>query len=282
MLVAWQLTPASGTGEIHARYWADTAFEPELVLSKPQDGSTLAARGLLTAGDDNGDLAVAYVQDVPGRGPAIAVASVDQPPARFAVKRVTRFQRTDRPVLSWSVSREAWGRYFRVAIDGVDVGVTGRRSFRPPVPLGQGAHSWQVTALDRRGQRYVAPASVVRVDTLPATVSARVSGKRRAGTLLRLAVHATDAPPATASGAPVATSGVKSITVDWGDHTSERIRRGARHAYLAPGRYKLRIVVLDRAGNRTTTVERLRIAKPPKQKRRHGHGGHAARMRAAR
>ena len=272
MLVAWQLTPASGAPEIHARYWADTAFEPELVLSKPQYGPVLGARGLLTAGDDGGDLAVAYVQDVPGRGPAIAVATVDQPPARFAVKRVTRFQRTDRPVLSWTVSREAWGRYFRVTVDGVDAGITGRRAFRPRTPLAQGAHSWQVTALDRRGQAYVAPASVVRVDTVPATVSARVSGKLRAGVLLRLAVSATDAPPVAAAGvAPVATSGVKSIAVDWGDHTREQIRRGARHAYARPGRYRVRIVVLDRAGNRATTVQRLRIAKPPRHAAKH-HG----------
>ncbi|HYV17146.1 MAG TPA: hypothetical protein VE972_14130, partial [Conexibacter sp.] len=157
MLVAWQLTPASGMPELHARYWAETAFQSELVLSKPQYGPVLGARGLLSAGDDGGDLAVAYVQDVPGRGPAIAVATVDQPPARFAVKRMTRFQRTERPLLSWTVSREAWGRYFRVTVDGVQVAITGRRSFRPRTPLAQGAHSWQVTALDRRGQAYVAP-----------------------------------------------------------------------------------------------------------------------------
>jgi hypothetical protein len=282
MLVAWQLTPASGSGELHARYWADTAFQPELVLSKPQYGPVLGTRGLLSAGDDAGDLAVAYVQDVPGRGPAIAVATIDQPPARFAVKRVTRFQRTDRPVLAWTVSREAWGRYFRVTLDGVQVGITGRRSFRPRTPLAQGAHSWQVTALDRRGQSYAAPGSVVRVDTVPATVTAHVSGKLRAGALLRLAVNATDALPTTASGvAPVATSGVKSIAVDWGDHTTEQIRHGARHTYLKPGRYKVRIVVLDRAGNRTTTVQRLKIVKPPKRHKGNAHG-HAARAQRAR
>ncbi|HYV14700.1 MAG TPA: PKD domain-containing protein, partial [Conexibacter sp.] len=90
----------------------------------------------------------------------------------------------------------------------------------------------------------------------------------------RLAVRATDASSVTAAGvAPVATSGVKSIAVDWGDHTTEPIRRGARHAYAKPGRYKVRIVVLDRAGNRTTTIERLKITKPPRRHRA-GHGTH--------
>ncbi|MGB2712381.1 MAG: hypothetical protein WBC33_12805, partial [Conexibacter sp.] len=164
MLVAWQLTPASGAPEVRVRYFADGTFEPEQVVSRPELGPTLAARGLLVASDDNGDLVVAYVQDVPAGGPAIAVATVDQPPASFAPKRNAQFQRSDRPVLAWTSSREAWGRYFRVAIDGVEAGVTGRRTFRVPTPLGQGAHSWQVTALDRRGQQFAARLSTVRID----------------------------------------------------------------------------------------------------------------------
>ena len=35
-----------------------------------------------------------------------------------------------------------------MTIDGVRAGITGRRSFRPPAPLAQGAHTWQVLALD--------------------------------------------------------------------------------------------------------------------------------------
>jgi hypothetical protein len=272
MLVAWQLTPASGGAEIHGRYYDGTAFEPEEFLSKAQYGPTLAGRGLADGGDDSGDLAVAYVQDVPGQGPAIAVAAVDQPPGRFAAIRDTAFQRTDRPVLSWTTSREAWGRYFRVSVDGVPIAVTGRRSFRVRAPLSQGVHTWQVTVFDRRGQQYVAPGSLVRIDGVPATVLARLTGARRMGARLRLAVRASDAPPLVAGAPPIATSGVKLVLVDWGDHTRrELIRRGSQHVYARPGRYVLRILAVDGAGNRTTVVQRLRIVKPPKKKKRKKH-----------
>jgi hypothetical protein len=269
MIVAWQLTPATGAPAIRARYFEEGVFDPEQTLSRPELGPTLAARGLLVAGDDNGDLAVAYVQDVPGAGPAIAVATVDQPPARFSVKALRGFQRSDRPVLSWTTSREAWGRYFRVLVDGVQVGVTGRRSFRVPAPLGQGAHAWQVVALDRRGQQFAARPSTVRIDSVPATVRARLQGRRRAGTPLRLVVRASDAAPVAVGAAPVQTSGVASIAVSWGDGTPvEAIRREARHAYLRPGRYVLRVTVVDRAGNRVIVRERVRIAKPPRMRKR--------------
>lgn len=267
LLVAWQVSTDALAPEIHARYYDGTDFQPEQLLSRPELGPTAAVDGLLAAGDDAGDLAIAYVQTVAG-APAIAVSTVDQPPGRFAVKRVSGFLRTDRPVLSWTTSRETWGRYFKVAIDGVQAGVTGGRSFRPPAPLAQGAHAWQVTALDRRGQTYVAPATSIRIDSVPATVQARVSGARRVGATLKLSVRATDAAPPAASGAPVPTSGVKQILLDWGDRSPrEAIQHGARHAYLHPGRYALVIVVTDRAGNRSVVRRTLKIVKPPK---RHG------------
>jgi hypothetical protein len=270
MLVAWQVTPAGGVPEIHARYRDGGDFEAEQAISRGELGPTAAADGLLAAGDDAGDIAVAYVQDVPGQGRAIAIATVDQPPGRFAVKRVTGFVRTDQPTLSWTTSRETWGRYFRVLVDGVQVGITGRRSFRPPAPLAQGAHTWQVVALDHRGQQYAAKPSSIKIDSIPAFVRARVSGARKALATLRLAVQATDTPTGTArKAAGVVTSGVAQILVTWGDRTpAQLIRHGARHAYARPGRYTLRVLVTDRAGNRSTFRQRLRIAKPARRSKR--------------
>jgi hypothetical protein len=270
MLVAWQVTPLGGVPEIHARYRDGGDFEPEQAISRGDLGPTAAADGLFAAGDDAGDIAVAYLQDVPGQGRAIAVATVDQPPGRFAVERIVGFQRSDRPTLSWTTSRETWGRYFRVVIDGVEVGVTGRRSFRPSAPLAQGAHTWQVIALDHRGQQYAARPSSVKIDSIPAFVKARISGPRRAEATLRLAVQATDTPTGTARKAVgVLTSGVAQIVVDWGDRTPRLlIRRGAQHAYARPGRYTVRVLVTDRAGNRSTLRQKLRIAKPARRSRR--------------
>jgi hypothetical protein len=269
MLVAWQVTPPGGAPEIHARYRDGGDFEAEQAISRPELGPTAAVDGLAAAGDDAGDIAVAYVQDVPGQGRAIAVGTVDQPPGGFALARVAGFERSDRPVLAWTTSREQWGRFFRVTIDGVEVGVTGRRSFRPSTPLAQGAHSWQVVVLDRRGQQFTARAGTVRIDSIPAFVRARISGARQAGVPLKLAVQATDTPTGTARKAQgVLTSGVKQIVIDWGDRSPlERIRRGSQHAYARPGRYRLRIVVTDRAGNSTTLRQVLPIAKPPRTRR---------------
>jgi hypothetical protein len=263
MLVAWQLTPPGGAPEIRGRYRDGGDFEAEQVLSRPEMGPTSAADGLLAAGDDSGNIAVAYVQDVPGQGRAIAVSTVDQPPTRFGPKRIEGFQRTVRPLLAWGISREQWGRYFRVTIDGVVAGVTGRRSFRPRTPLGQGAHTWQVTALDRRGQQFVAKALSVKVDTVAPFATARLTGSRQAGAGLRLAVRAVDTSTGTARKAQgVATAGVREILVDWGDGTTPTpIRSGAQHAYARAGRYVLRITVEDRAGNRTTLRQPLTIAR---------------------
>jgi hypothetical protein len=222
---------------------------------------------------------------VPGQGRAVVVSTVDQPPARFGVTAVRGFQRSDRPVLAWGVAREQWGRYFRVTVDGVEAGVTGRRSLRPRTPLAQGAHTWQVTALDRRGQQFAARPSTVKVDSVAAFVRARLTGARHAGGMLRLLVQATDTPTGTARrAAGVVTSGVREIVVDWGDGSErERIRNGTQHAYARTGRFTLRVTVTDRAGNRTLVRQPLRIARAPRggRARRGGRGAAAIVLRSA-
>lgn len=272
MLVAWQVTPPGGAPEIHARYRDGGDFQAEQAISRPDLGPTDAADGLAASADDNGDVAVAYVQAVPGQGPAIMVATVDQPPGPFVPKALPSFQRTTRPVLAWTTSREVWGRYFQVTIDGAQAGVTGRRSFRPPAPLAQGVHVWQVVALDHRGQQFAARPATVKIDTVAPYVLARLSGAHQAASALRLTLRAADTPTGAARAAQgVPTSGVSRIVVDWGDGSGPReILHGARHVYRRAGRYTLRIVVLDNAGNRTTLREPLRIAKPPKPGRGRG------------
>ncbi|HEX4804723.1 MAG TPA: hypothetical protein VFU94_02385 [Conexibacter sp.] len=270
MLVAWQVTPPGGAPELHARYRDGGDFGAEQAVSQPQYGGSDAANGLLAAGDDTGDIAVAYEQDVPGQGPAIMFAAVDQPPGAFVARRLTGFQRTAHPALSWTTSLEAWGRYFRVTIDGAPAGVTGGLRFRPPAALAQGVHTWQATAFDRRGQSFAAAASTVKVDSVAPYALARLSGVRQAGTRLKLSIKALDTPTGTAVPQPgVATSGVRQIVVDWGDRTARQsILHGAAHAYRRAGRYRLRIVVVDGAGNRTALSAPLRIAKAPKGKAR--------------
>lgn len=274
-MVAWQFTPAEGQSEVRARFYNGREFEAEQVLSKPEQGPTSAELGLSAAGDAQGNIVIAYVQQVPGQGPAIVVASLDQPPVRLEPKAPrTPWQRTDRPVLSWTRPREAWGASFAVALDGAPLATTTATSLRVPRPIAQGEHPWQVTVTDRRGQQLAARPSVVRVDTVAPRASARATGARRAGEPLRLTVQASDPPPAPAAGQrPAKTSGVAEIVLDWGDRSRrEKIKRGSQHVYARPGRYTIRLIVRDRAGNRTEVRQVVRIAAPGARRGGRGTG----------
>jgi len=271
MMVAWQYTSPDGATEVHGRFYNGREFEPEQVLSVPQLGPTAAARGIWAAGDDNGDIVVAWIQDVPGQGPAIVSATIDQPPARFARKaQRAAWERTTTPTLVWTRSREAWGLNYKVAVDGAEVVTTPRTSFRLRTPVGEGVHSWTVTAVDRRGQTFAAPAGTFRVDTLAPTARLRLTGAKRPGTTLKLAIAPSDPPPAPAPGTqPAKTSGVAEVLVDWGDKSRrERVKRGAQHAYARAGRYTIRVTVADKAGNKAVVRQVVKVVTPPRRGRR--------------
>ena len=53
----------------------------------------------------------------------------------------------------------------------------------------------------------------------------------------------------------------------WGDGSRvQAIAHRRTHIYLRPGRYRLRVTVVDRAGNATTTLVVVRIVPAPKRK----------------
>ncbi|MDO8212684.1 hypothetical protein [Conexibacter sp. CPCC 206217] len=279
MLVAWQFTSPEGATDVRGRFYNGRDFETEMALSRPELGPTDGETGLDASGDDNGDIAIAYVQTTP-LGRSIAVATIDQPPGRFAPRASrTKWERTETPTLIWTRSREAWGLSYRVVVDGVEVGTTTRQSMRLPAALAQGAHSWQITAVDRRAQSAVTRVGTVRVDTVAPTARVRVSGVRRTDVRQRLTLVAADAPPPPAAGAkPAQTSGVASAVLDWGDRSRrESIKAGSQHVYTRAGRYTVLVTVLDKAGNRSVTRLPLTIVKPPKPRRdargRGGRGG---------
>jgi hypothetical protein len=274
MLVAWQLTTPEGATDVRGRFYNGRDFEPEMVLSKPELGPTAAVNGLDAAGDDNGDIAVAYIQQTPS-GPAIAVATIDQPPGRFAPRAGrTKWERTDRPTLQWTRSREAWGLSYKVVVDGAEVASTTRTSLRLPNAIAQGAHNWQINAVDKRGQSTSTRVGTVRVDMLAPTARVHVSGARRPGATLRLALRAIDAPPPPAKGAkPALTSGIARSVLDWGDGSRrENVRFGSRHVYARPGRYNVSVTVLDKAGNRAVVRVPLKLVTPKPRRGDRGRG----------
>ena len=259
-LIAWQNDPGLiGVPDIRARFYSSATFGPELVASNPSLGPTNAAEGLFAAGDHAGDVAIAYVQ---GTGPTttIEVSQLVFPPGSFGASG-PYYQTTTRPVLTWSAPRELWGPlYYIVSIDGVAAGATSGTSFTAPVPLSQGLHGFQVTAINTRNlSSSMSPAGFF-VDSIRPLAQFTLTGGERVRASLHLRVRYTDAP----TGLPSAeASGVSKVVVKWGDGTSQRIRhRKAIHRYAQARHYLLKITITDRAGNQTVLTRRLRIAKP--------------------
>ncbi len=276
-LIAWQEQLAGANPQIRARFFDGTSFGPEQVLSSPNMGPTDAADGLLTDGDGAADAVAAWVQGQAGSR-AIVVAQLYQPPGSFGPLKKSRYARSVEPKLSWSASRELWGplRYV-VTLDGVQVGQTTGTSLQLPTaqfptPLSQGRHTWQVTAVNPAGVARTDNTASVFVDTIaPSVLNVRLTGKRTPGSPVRIRIRATDAVGIPAADA----SGIKSVRVRWGDGISTLVKHGSKfHVYKRVGRYRITVIVTDRAGNTTTQVVKIRIKHPPKPKRRKGRHGH--------
>jgi hypothetical protein len=258
-LIAWQHDPgAGGTRDVRIRYAADSsgALGPEQVLSSPSHGSTDAASGIAADGDVAGDAAVAWVQDA--GAPEIVVAQLYQPPASFAALSSFRYVRSSTVVLSWAAPN-SWGPMtYTVTVDGVQVGQTNSTSFA--VPLRDGRHTWRVTATNPAELQSTMPAARAFVDTVAPRGSFKLTGQRTAGSTVRLSVKYSDAPAGRGSG-------VGKVTVYWGDGSPHnQVAHTKTHIYKRGGRFKVRVVIQDKAGNPTTLIRYVKIASKPATK----------------
>ncbi len=263
--VAWQQDPGPvGSPEIRMRY-ADSGgdFSSEQVLSEPDLGASDAARGLAAAGDVTGNAAVAWIQ---GSGPdtRIEVAQLYVPPGSPATNTSFAYARTSEPSLGWSAARDQWGPVqYTLFIDGDPLAPVTGTALRPPLPLADGPHSWQVVAANPVGQQSVSHTATVWVDTVAPKVSLQLGGLRRVGSELHAYVADTDAPPPERASQA---SGISDVYIDWGDQHHFHITHGKYHAYVKAGRYTILVVVSDRAGNRTTVTQQITVAPKPKPK----------------
>jgi hypothetical protein len=268
-LVAWQEDPLLGNPEIRARYFDGTSFGSETVLSSPSLGPTDAASGLFADADIAADVAVTWVQ-ISGGAPAIVVAQMYQAPGSFGPAARFQYVRTANPTLSWSPSGERWGPVrYAVTLDRAQIAQTTATSAAVPAALfpsglGQGRHTWSVTATNPAGLSRTMRGATVFVDTIAPVAHVRLAGKRTLGSVIRLILRYTDAP----SGTPRSdTSGIKEVRVKWGDRKGARYGRpaGKSHVYAKPGTYPITVILTDRAGNRTQVKKRVRIMKPVKK-----------------
>jgi hypothetical protein len=244
--VAWR------AGDIaRARYKDDisTAFGPEFTISHPGLGP-VADPGVMIGGDRLGDFAVAMVQGTPGAY-TLTGAVYDREPGTPFIEASQRYKRQTRPDLRWRPGLDLWGaQRFRVIIDGQVVAETTVDAYKPRVPLTAGRHTWQIEAIDARGQTSKSRQRTLKIDSIKPTIKVKVTGKRVAGSNLKIAVKARDKGG----------SGMDHITVDYGDKSAKSSKATTRHRYKR-GTFRLKIAAVDKAGNVTRKQVRLRIKK---------------------
>jgi hypothetical protein len=260
-LVAFQQGDGAGGRTVHARFYdyvpasrAVTPPGPDVALSDPALGPTDAARGLVAGADRAGDMAVAFVQ---GDGDArrIVAASYDRAPGAFRASTTTKWRRFARPPLKWATAFELWGPLtYRVEIDGQPVGATTSTGLTVPTPVPDGLHRWRVVAIDIRGQTAATPSRNLRVDAAPPKITFKVSGVRKRGRQVKVAVQATDA-----SGTAAQASGLNLVHIRFGDGSRTLTGLRAVHRYGHSGKFTVRLSASDKAGNATVLTRQLTI-----------------------
>lgn len=259
-LLAWVESPA-GTGPgVRLRPFDDFVPQGEAVLTRPELGPVDPTRGFDVVTDRAGSGIVAWVQTnpvLPGARTIVA-GYLDRPPRAFAGYTATKYRDLARPKLAWAEAIDLWGPItYRVFLDGTQITeLVDRRSYTPVDPIPDGLHTWQVQAIDRRGQITSTRTRNLRVDTTPPELTVRVSGERKAGRGLKVTVEAADVQNPRASG-------LKRVRIQWGDGTTTTTKsfKGTYVHRYRRGKYTLRVSATDKAGGATVVTRSLRIAK---------------------
>ena len=262
-LIAFQQGDASGGRGIIARPYdyvpasrAVTQPGAPAALSNPALGLTDASRGLEAAADRAGDIAIAFVQG-DGDGRQIMAASLDRAPGSFRANTTSKWRKFARPPLKWGTAFELWGPLtYNVLIDNKLVAQTTSTGVTVPGVVPDGLHRWRVVATDIRGQSSTTPSRNLRVDATPPKVTFKVSGSRKRGQLVKVAVQATDA---SSTGAKA--SGLDHVRISFGDGSRPVVAFKAIHRYGHSGKVTLSISAIDKAGNTVAKTREITIRK---------------------
>ncbi|MBW3653854.1 MAG: hypothetical protein KY433_09740 [Actinobacteria bacterium] len=253
-LIAAVLSAAGEPAFVRVRMIDDGKPGLEQVLSRPELGAVVPQLGFDVAADRAGGAVVAWVQGG-AEDRKIVAGYLDSPPGNFAAYTSQRCCQPAQPRLRWQPSFSLWGaiRYV-VTVDGNVVGETTDTVFVPPAPIAGLQHTWQVVAVDVRGQTRRSRTRRLQIDDLAPRVSV---GYKRARRVVTVSVRARDLRP-RGHGA----SGMRSIVVSWGDRTKgarAKTRLRARHRYRGRGTFPLTITGRDRAGNERVVRRTVRI-----------------------
>jgi hypothetical protein len=253
-LVAAVLGAAGEPPYVRARTIEDDKPGTEQLLSRPELGAVAPELGFDVAADRASGVVVAWVQGGPADRKIVA-GYLDRTPGAFAGYTSQRCCQGGLPRLSWQSAFDLWGpvRYV-VTVDGKPVGETTDTRLQLTTPIAGPTHTWQVLAVDVRGQTKRSRTRRLRIDDVDPRLSV---GYKRTRRVVTLSVRARDPDPRGHRA-----SGVRGIVVSWGDRTKGA--RGefalrARHRYRRKGSYPLEIVATDRAGNKRRVRRTVRI-----------------------
>jgi hypothetical protein len=243
-LIAAVLGAAGEAPYVRALTIEDDKPGTEQLLSRPELGPVAPELGFDVAADRASGVVVAWVQGGPADRKIVA-GYLDRVPGAFSGYTSQRCCQGGLPRLSWQPAFDLWGtvRYV-VTVDGKPVGETTDTRLQLTTPIAGPTHTWQVLAVDVRGQTKRSRTRRLRTDDVNPRLSV---GYKRMGRVVTLSLRARDPDPRGHRA-----SGVRGIVVAWGDRTKgtrgEFVLR-VRHRYRHKGTYPLEIVATDRAGN---------------------------------
>ncbi len=236
---------APSSGNLAAELFANGTPTGPFPLADAAAGPVIPGGGLAASADGFGDLAVAFLAGSAGSNAVV----VDPVVAAPGVPRATGTQlwtADAHPTLTWQPSAEHWAPVtYAVSIDGHQVASTTQTSYAPAA-LPDGRHSWQVVATDPYGQSATSTVRRLLIDSAPPAVAISLRGHHRHGVELTFSVTTT------------AISGIRAVTVDYGDGQSASLARST-HTYAKAGRYTVSATVTDRAGLHGTLREQVKI-----------------------
>jgi PKD domain-containing protein len=206
---------------------------------------------LSLAADRGGDGILTFLQGTAAARQVVA-EGITAAPARFTVTAPSGWVRPRLARLTWEAAPSAARVTYSVLLDGDPVaeGLRARSLVPATTKLGNGKRQVQVIATDPQGQAVASDPIDLKVDARPPTAKAAAAPRRRHG---RHAIAVTVADPA--SGVVAART-----TCRFGDGSKQQKgHRTFRHRYRRAGRYVVRVVTRDRAGNGTTLRLRVQV-----------------------
>lgn len=259
-------------GQMVGRYWnRDDVLEPQVDLANPDFGPAQPELGIDSSADRLADVAVGFVQGGPLER-RIVVAHWDRPLRAITPPSASQaWQANKRPRLTWGRATDNWGHpLYRIEVNGFPVATQPSTTLDMPVDLPDGSHPWRIVTIDPRGQETVGIERRLNIDTTRPVAQVATAGTLRAGQSIRF-VARDDPPPQApvAPGAPVPpairTSGLVRMTASFGDRTRGTGTRELRHVYRKKGNYRVRVVVVDKAGNQAIVKLLVKVANARKR-----------------